>query len=136
MEYKNTRGHRNNNPLNIRKGSRWIGLSGDQSDKDFCRFDSLLYGFRAAFVLIRTHQRRSPLTVTSLIRIWSPPCENPTSDYVRYVCGSLSVRPDDYIRLEDKRFMVRLVSMMAFFESSNWYDLSLIADAYDLAYNA
>lgn len=135
MEYKNTRGHRNNNPLNIRKGSRWIGLSEDQSDKDFCRFDSLLYGFRAAFVLIRTHHRRAPLSVSALIRIWAPDNENRPSDYIRFVCGSLGIRPDTRIILEDRTSMCHLVRCMAFFESSNWYDIAMIADAYDIAYN-
>ena len=44
------RGIRNNNPLNIRRGKdQWKGLRAQQTDASFCQFESLEYGWRAAF---------------------------------------------------------------------------------------
>ena len=49
------RGIRNNNPLNIRRGaSQWQGLKRRQTDKDFCQFVTVAYGYRAALRAQRT----------------------------------------------------------------------------------
>ena len=45
----NSRGFRNNNPLNIRHGiSRWVGRAKVQNDPDFVTFTSISMGYRAA----------------------------------------------------------------------------------------
>ena len=52
------RGLRNNNPLNIRKGAqRWQGQTGN--DGAFCIFESMEYGYRAAFRLLHTYNNVS-----------------------------------------------------------------------------
>ena len=58
METNNTsRGMRNNNPLNIRHGkSRWQGMDDMQLDKEFVTFETLAYGYRAAWVLIDNYR--------------------------------------------------------------------------------
>ena len=54
-----SRGIRNNNPGNIRRGSsRWLGLSPLQSDSEFCQFDTLTYGIRALLVLLRSYYNK------------------------------------------------------------------------------
>ena len=51
------RGLRNNNPLNIRKGAqRWQGQTGN--DGAFCIFESMEYGYRAAFRLLHTYNTK------------------------------------------------------------------------------
>ena len=54
------RGIRNNNPLNIRRGKdQWQGLRAQQTDASFCQFESLEYGWRAAFYLLtRTYYHK------------------------------------------------------------------------------
>lgn len=54
---KIARGERNNNPGNIRHGSKWQGLSAEQTDKDFCQFISPEYGIRAIYKLLQTYQK-------------------------------------------------------------------------------
>ena len=59
------RGIRNNNPLNIRRSKdQWKGLRAQQTDSQFCQFETLEYGWRAAFYLLtRTYiQNVSRLT--------------------------------------------------------------------------
>ena len=45
------RGIRNNNPLNVRRSKdKWQGMKPLQTDPQFCQFETMPYGWRAAFV--------------------------------------------------------------------------------------
>jgi hypothetical protein len=74
------RGIRNNNPLNIRRTAKdqWKGLRAQQTDASFCQFESLDYGWRAAFYLLtRTYYHKYRLfTIRAIINKWAPPNEN------------------------------------------------------------
>ena len=82
------RGIRLNNPLNIRRSaSQWRGMSAVQDDAAFVRFDSMEWGLRAAFCLLRTYARRhGAQTPAAIIGRWAPPTENNTRAYVAAVC--------------------------------------------------
>lgn len=62
------RGIRNNNPLNIRRTAKdqWQGLRAQQTDANFCQFESLEYGWRAAFYLLT----RTYLDYFAMLRGW------------------------------------------------------------------
>ena len=88
--YKKARGWRNNNPLNIRKGERWIGLSSANYDTEFCRFISMPFGYRAAAKVLKSYYRTltqagKPFTVENIIKRWAPENENNTTAYIRRV---------------------------------------------------
>ena len=52
-----SRGIRNNNPLNIRRGaSRWVGRREIVTDKEFEEFTSMPFGYRAAWKLMDTYR--------------------------------------------------------------------------------
>ncbi len=71
---KQTRGIRNNNPGNIRKGCKWIGLKFDQKDPNFCQFISMKWGLRALCVTLRTYvQTHKRKNVSLIIQRWAPP---------------------------------------------------------------
>ena len=92
------RGIRNNNPLNIRRSKdQWQGLSKVQNDSAFCQFESLEYGWRAAFCLLtRTYYHKYRLyTIRSIIRRWAPPCENKTEAYIAAVARLTGIAPDE-----------------------------------------
>ena len=56
MNYKLTRGWRNNNPLNIiHSKSEWQGKSPVQTDKRFVQFVSRAYGYRAAIKTLQSY---------------------------------------------------------------------------------
>lgn len=89
------RGYRNNNPLNIRKGCNWQGLSENQSDNAFCVFKGMEWGFRAAFIIIcKTYFNKRKVTIRQIISSWAPPNENNTSLYVMQVCKASGLKPD------------------------------------------
>jgi len=85
-------GIRNNNPLNIRVGKdKWKGQvlpqRGSGEGAVFCQFQSMEYGIRAAFCLLRTYARKYRLySVRDIITRWAPPSENDTQSYIRHVC--------------------------------------------------
>lgn len=129
------RGVRNNNPLNIRHGSPWQGLRTEQTDKEFCQFVSLEYGFRAAFKVIFTYLSKFPRidTVEKIINRWAPPSENNTEEYILSVCKFGYLNRQDIIRKQDKNRVCRLVWAMARVECGQQFSFGRIENAYELA---
>ena len=82
------RGLRNNNPLNIRRSStHWQGARKEQTDKSFVQFESMAYGYRAAWKILQTYyetfrRNNQPFTVRNIISRWAPPNENDTEAYI------------------------------------------------------
>ena len=95
------RGIRNNNPLNIRRTAKdqWKGLRAHQTDASFCQFESLDYGWRAAFYLLtRTYYHKYRLfTIRAIINKWAPPQENLTATYIQNVSRLTGIPPDEPI---------------------------------------
>ncbi len=116
------RGFRNNNPLNIRKGSKWKGLSPVQGDKSFCVFSSMRYGIRAGiYLLLRYYNQYSLCTIYDIISRWAPHNENDTLSYCRLVAEELCI-PNKYIgaldlQLNDWSNLYDLVSAMIYVEN-------------------
>lgn len=107
---KNPRGVRNNNPANIRRASSWKGLvpflvepSNNQRfyDKSFCQFESMKFGIRALFVLLRTYHYKYKLdTISKVLHRFAPLSENNTYAYianvVRFMNDSYSLELSDF----------------------------------------
>ena len=93
------RGIRNHNPLNIRRTAKdqWKGLAEAQTDRAFCQFKSLEYGWRAAFYLLtRTYYHKYRLyTIRTIIRRWAPSSENNTEAYIANVSRLTGIAPDE-----------------------------------------
>lgn len=80
------RGIRNKNPLNIERGSTWVGLVKDGQDKRFCEFENFYFGYRAAYkILLGSYRRRGWNTINKIIEHWAPSSENQTTAYIRSV---------------------------------------------------
>ncbi|EBE4781883.1 structural protein [Salmonella enterica] len=106
------RGIRNNNPGNIRWGDDWKGLTpkSQRTDKDFCQFIKPEYGIRAMIVILRNYQRKHGLnTISGIINRWAPTNENNTQAYIDSVAKSTGATPDQFIRTDDSRFMMKLL---------------------------
>lgn len=135
------RGFRNNNPLNIRKGSAWKGLRKEQTDPAFCQFVTMQYGLRAAFVLLRNYisgfnGRMQPNnTIRKIIHRWAPPTENATIKYVDYVSEHTKHDADDRVWFSDRQLMIEIVIAMMQVECGKVCDRELIAGAYDMVNN-
>lgn len=132
------RGIRNNNPLNIRKGNNWKGERPHQTDKAFEEFESMTYGVRAGFKILRNYitgyggKTACLNTVRLIVRRWAPPSENATERYIDFVAKEMGIQPTDTISFRDKKTMVNLVNAMIFVECGQRVSRDIIESAYDL----
>ena len=127
-----TRGQINNNPLNIRRSAdQWQGERVEQTDKDFVEFESIEYGYRAAWKVLESYWKhfrkaREPFTVANIIRRWAPPNENDTVAYIRTVLTLTSLGGQENLqqpsRASDKERLVNLLSAMTTMECGIPYD--------------
>lgn len=137
-EKKVPRGIRNNNPLNIRKGSNWKGLREVQTDPAFCQFKSMVWGIRAAFRLMHNHitgfggSRPRRETVSELVSVWAPATENDTKAYIANVCKWADCTPATHIDPHDDVLIISIARAMAKVECGQWLDIQLFIAAYEL----
>ena len=86
-----TRGIRNNNPLNIRHSAdQWQGMRAQQTDQSFVQFESMDYGYRAAWKVLESYwnhfeQVGKLFNARNILTRWAPPTENDTEAYFRTV---------------------------------------------------
>lgn len=125
---KEPRGIRNNNPLNIRKGSSWKGERPVQTDPAFEEFVSMEYGIRAGLRLMRNHingfkgSRPKMNTLKKLISVWAPPTENATTKYVDFVASHVGLSASAILDPNDRTQMCNIARAMAFVECGVWIE--------------
>ena len=145
-----TRGLRNNNPLNIRHSQdQWQGAATTQTDKSFVQFESMAYGYRAAWKTLDTYNLRfrrehKPYNVRNIIARWAPLSENDTEAYVKAVVklsglgGNENIpRPNRYRNFERLEKTARLIAAMTCVENGirmEQVDMEAIWKGYDLAW--
>lgn len=115
MNYKDTRACRNNNPFNIkRSATRWQGERKEVHDKTFAEFESVRYGIRAAWLILRRYISIYHLySVRQIIERWAPASENNVDRYVHFIESQYHI---DYISCDkDFRF---LLTAIAWYESA------------------
>ena len=132
---RGSRGLRNDNPLNIRHGkSQWVGMREKQTDKSFVQFTARVYGYRAAFVLLRGYIGRGADTIGRIIARWAPSRDgNNTQSYINYVSKSTGINASHALKFEDKNDLVEIVRSMAHMESGIIEDKAIIEQAYEMA---
>lgn len=147
---KQSRGLRNNNPLNIRRTNTiWQGMKTEVKDKSFVEFKTLPYGYRAAWKTLDTYYKIferecKPYTVRNIIARWAPHNENDTENYVRIVSrlsglgGNEHVpRPQRDCNYDELEKTVRMIAAMTCVENGIDYkdvDMDAIWLGYDLAF--
>ena len=110
-----SRGVRNNNPGNIRRGSaKWFGLYHLQTDSEFCQFEKMEYGVRALLVLLRTYYiKYNCNTIKKVISRFAPSSENNTNNYIKYVCDFMFY-PSDDVRLSLNTCLTLAIPIMIY----------------------
>lgn len=109
-----SRGVRNNNPFNIRKGSsKWVGkVKG--LDTSFETFDTLENGIRAGVINTLTHYKRGADTIKKLIEVHAPPNENNTKLYIKNVSNWVGINENEKIILTPSFFYKYVAAIIAF----------------------
>lgn len=126
---------RNNNPGNIEKGTKWIGLAArdkltpeQRTEPRFAVFAHPKYGFRAMATTILTYARKRRArdgsaidTVGDVIARWAPPIENDTGSYARIVAQAVGVKPDALVDLESYAVLAPMLKAMSKHEAGGWF---------------
>lgn len=124
-----TRGYRNNNPLNIRigAGKKWKGEIRPSQDAAFAQFESMEYGYRAAFKLLDNYRKNHGcVQLADFINRWAPPSENNTSAYIQTVCKRTRLADVSTIDTRNGYQMKRIVAAMSFVENGIEPDMDQI----------
>ena len=128
------RGIRNNNPLNIRIGNKWLGEVPCPTDTQFEQFTRMEYGVRAGFLLIKRYIERYHLnTIKLIVSRWAPPSENKTNAYIASVEKLSGIPADKDLRFYDNVEMISLVDAMIVVECGQHIDRDIINRGYMLA---
>ena len=126
------RGLRNCNPLNIRRvaGTKWTGQTRLQDDRQFVRFESMEWGIRAAFCILRTYARRyNAVCVRDIVSRWAPPSENETECYIRNICRWTGFGGMQHLGESDWPLLVKAMARQ---ECGVWLDDATIARGFCL----
>lgn len=124
-------GLRNNNPGNIRVSeSKFKGEL--PSDNAFKKFDTIVNGYRAMFVLLRNYNRLYGInTIRGIVSRYAPPTENNTSSYIEYVCMVCNYPPDKEIDFKRKKLFVLIVYAMAYIETGYKPDIHVVEEGFN-----
>lgn len=109
------RGLRNNNPGNIRiNNDLFEGEIRPSKDKAFKQFETMRYGYRAMFKILRNYINNYKLdTIRKMISRWAPSNENKTEAYIKAVSYYAGITPDDPISADNREAMIRIVAGMS-----------------------
>lgn len=114
-----SRGLRNNNPGNIRKSN--VNYQGEiipSTDPAFKQFKTIVWGYRAMFMLLHTYQKKHGLnTLEGMIQRYAPPCENNTGNYLKSVCNWSGIPNDRILNTLDGHTMIPIVCAMSRMEN-------------------
>ena len=128
------RGYRNNNPGNVRiNGDKFQGEVIPSQDKEFKQFESMAYGYRAIFKILRNYQVNYKLnTIRQMISRWAPENENDTANYISFVSERSGIPADDPIRTDNREMMIRIVAAMSKVENGQEAEMSDVIRGWDL----
>ena len=103
-----------------------------QTDKSFVQFTERVYGYRAAFVLLRGYIGKGKDTIGKIIAKWAPSRDgNNTQSYINYVSKSTGINASHALRWEDKDDLVEIVRSMAHMESGIIEDKAIIKKTFE-----
>lgn len=107
------------------------------TDKQFCEFTSMIWGFRAAFKLLSIYYNKHKcVTIRQIISRWAPPSENNTSRYIQEVCKRAQIDPDVMLpKLSDnKNLWVSIVLAMARVECAKTFPRMMCEEGYERSF--
>ncbi|MCE2579613.1 structural protein [Komagataeibacter sp. FNDCR1] len=104
------RGIRNNNPGNLDfVGQAGAHLETGVPDPRFAAFQTMADGIRALRAQLIRYGERGLTTVSSIVSVYAPACENATGAYISVLCQKMGVGPDTVLDLRDPDTMARLI---------------------------
>lgn len=134
MKKRETRGYRNNNPCNIRISTdKFEGEIQPSADKEFKQFETMAYGYRAAFRILKTYINNYKCdTIRKIISRFAPANENHTENYIRVVSERSGIPADDRVYADNREMMVRIVAAMSFVENGREAEMADVIRGWEL----
>ena len=122
-----------NNPGNIRvSAEHYKGEVTPGRHPSFKTFQSMAWGYRAMFVVLRTYMQRHGLTtIEEIIGRWAPPTENATTSYVLFVATRTGINPKRSLTF-CYNDIAPIVSAMSYFENGQPADTDDIRAGWQL----
>ena len=122
-----SRGLRNNNPGNIRKGSQWRGLAhwsemtaAQKNEKEFCVFICPVYGIRALCRVMLTYRKKGYRTAYEIINRYAPSSENNTKSYSSHISHRMGLQSEhEEIDVTDPEIMRVLIESIVYHENGD-----------------
>ncbi|MCW4590897.1 structural protein [Gluconacetobacter entanii] len=112
------RGIRNNNPGNLDfVGQAGAHLETGVADPRFAAFATMADGIRALRDQLIRYGERGLTTVSDIVCVYAPACENATGAYISVLCQKMGVGPDTVLDLRDPATMARLICGIAVVEN-------------------
>lgn len=129
-----TRGYRNNNPCNIRISTDvFQGEVRPSGDKAFKQFETMAYGYRAAFRILKTYINNYKCdTIRKIISRWAPKNENHTENYIKVVSERSGIPEDDIIYPDNREMMIRIVAAMSYVENGREAEMADVIRGWEL----
>ena len=129
-----TRGYRNNNPCNIRISTDvFQGEVRPSGDKAFKQFETMAYGYRAAFKVLQTYINNYKCdTIRKIISRWAPANENHTENYIKVVSERSGIPENDTVYADNREMMIRIVAAMSFVENGREAEMSDVIRGWEL----
>lgn len=114
------RGIRNNNPGNIRKGSKkiWLGEVWPSQDSAFSQFMTMAYGVRALLIDLVNKHKNGYNTVQKIIFRYAPPTENYSARYAKYVADAMGLTVTEPFAMTEVN-LLKFAKAVAKFENGN-----------------
>ena len=134
MKKRETRGYRNANPLNIRINSdKFQGEIQPSGDREFKQFETMAYGYRAAFRILRTYINNYKCdTIRKIISRFAPTNENHTENYIRVVSERSGIPENDIVYPNNREMMIRIVAAMSYVENGREAVMSDVIRGWEL----
>jgi hypothetical protein len=130
---KTPRGISNNNPLNLRHSPDTFKGEIQSTDKSFEQYESIEYGYRAAFVTLYTYLTKYGCnTIEKIITRFAPPIENDTAAYIRAVVKYSGVAADEALTAISGDKYILIVSAMSFVENGVNADINQVKAGFAL----
>ena len=131
---KMPRGILNNNPCNIRKSTdKFQGEVQPSGDKEFKQFETMAYGYRAAFRILRTYINNYKCdTIRKIISRFAPTNENHTENYIKVVSERSGIPADDPIYADSREMIIRIVAAMSYVENGREAVMSDVIRGWEL----
>jgi hypothetical protein len=112
-----TRGLKVNNPGNIRiSPANYVGEITPSADPAFSQFETIAYGYRAMFQVLRHYISNGLNTIQKIINTYAPPSENDTNAYINSVTKRTGISATAILDSADFTTLGKIVYAMAYVE--------------------